>query len=102
MIQALNNENYDEIVRNNDKIVIKFYADWCGDCRRIMQKYEELATLHNTIVFASVDIEKEATLKEKLGITSIPDVRFFSDGQEVNKLVEMSPAALEEAVESFS
>ena len=101
-MKQLTADNYQSTVAESEKLVVKFYADWCPDCRRITATYEMLAETHPDIVFASADIEKEPVLKEKLNITSIPDVRFFVRGKQVQKLVEMNSEVLEEAVTALA
>ncbi|AUI50234.1 thioredoxin [Arthrobacter crystallopoietes] len=78
------------IIRENDIVLIDFWASWCGPCRMFAPVYEAASAQHPDIVFAKVDTEAEQGLAAAAGITSIPTLMAFRDGV----LVFSEPGAL--------
>ncbi len=58
--------------------IVDFYADWCGPCRQLSPIVEELAREYSgKIIVYKVDTDKETTLTQSLGITSLPSLLFI-------------------------
>lgn len=100
-IQYLNDDNFSDHTKNG-VILVDFYADWCGPCRMIAPIIEELADhFHGKAVIAKVDIEESQGVASQLGITSIPTIILFKNGQEVKRFVGVKDAeALTDLVNS--
>ena len=77
-------------INNGDKIIVEFWAEWCGPCRMMKPIFEKVATNNSSDVqmyTMNVDLNKEASIA--LGIRSIPTVKVFSNGQLVETKVGM-------------
>ncbi|MCF7732865.1 MAG: hypothetical protein K9N23_14340 [Akkermansiaceae bacterium] len=73
-------------------VIIDFYADWCGPCRKLSPILEQLAAEHGgTVVVGKVNVDKARQLVAKERIQSIPDVRFFLNGRQVDGFVGVLP-----------
>ena len=77
-------------IRDNDIVVVDFWAAWCGPCRRFAPVFERAAAEHPEIVFGKVDTEAEQALSAQADITSIPTLMVFREGV----LVFSQPGAL--------
>ena len=68
--------------------LVDFYADWCGPCRMMAPILEQLSTeLQGKVTIAKIDIETSQQVTSKFGVTSIPTLILFKNGQEVDRLV---------------
>jgi thioredoxin 1 len=79
---------FEEILAGGGVVMVDFYADWCGPCRRLKPTIHELADEYDgrvTVVTVNVDNAKE--LARQRGIRSIPDIRFFKAGEEEKRVV---------------
>lgn len=87
MIKKLTSENFNEIVKGNDKpIFIDFYADWCGPCKMAAPIVEQLAQeLDGQAVICKVNVDTEATLAQQFGISSIPTFVVIKDSKVINR-----------------
>jgi len=70
----------DETITGNNIVLIDWWAEWCGPCRRFAPIYEEAAARHDDAVFAKVDTEANQALAGAAGIMSIPTLMIFREG----------------------
>lgn len=77
---ALNKDNFASTIEGNDVVLIDFWAEWCGPCKRFSPIYEEAATRNEDVIFAKVDTEENQDLAAALEIQSIPTIMAFRSG----------------------
>ena len=90
-IIELNKDNFEEVIKSNQKVVVDFNADWCGPCRMLRPIIEELADERNDYMFASVNIDNDELLSLRYNISSIPCVVVFENGEEVKRSIGLKP-----------
>lgn len=78
MIQELNENNFDENVKDGIKLV-NFSADWCSFCQRQKPVLKEIAD--NNIWIGEVNPDKNPSLVQKYGITAFPAFLLFKEGK---------------------
>ncbi len=91
-IYHLNNENFKEIIRNNEKVVVDFWANWCMPCKIVAPIFEKLAQKYkNEIVFAKVNVDENPDIASEFGIMSIPTFIIFKNGEVVGNIIGAMP-----------
>lgn len=73
-------QTIEETIASGDIVLIDFWADWCGPCKRFAPVFEASAEANPDIVHAKVDTEVEQQLAAELQITSIPTLMAFREG----------------------
>lgn len=79
MAKIYNGENFDEIIKN--KILVDFYADWCGPCKMLGPVLENI----NEIEIIKVNVDNYNDLARKYGVMSIPCLILFDKGKELKR-----------------
>lgn len=94
-------EQFASTIEGNDIVLVDFWADWCGPCKRFGPIFESSSEQHPDIVHAKVDTEAEQQLAAELQITSIPTLMAFREGILVFNQAGALPApALEQVVDA--
>jgi thioredoxin 1 len=88
----VNKDNFEEILKSNEIVLIDFWADWCGPCKMFGPIFEKISDKNEDIVFAKCDTEKASELAAAFGIRSIPTLAVFRD----SVLLYLQPGALPE------
>lgn len=92
MIEKINAEKFDELVKGDKPVVCDFYADWCGPCKMLGPVLEELADIYaDKAVFVKVNVDDNYELSARYGIMSIPYVGVFKNGEMTDKSVGYMP-----------
>ena len=85
MVKEKKEKNFtEEISKVRGKVLVDFWASWCGPCRMLSPIMEEIGK-DNTVF--KVDVDENMSLSEEFGIFSIPCVLVFENGKEVNRSV---------------
>ena len=77
---VLTGDTFWETVRGHEIVLVDFWADWCGPCKRFAPVFERSAANHPDIVFGKVDTDAEQALSGAAQIRSIPTLFIFRDG----------------------
>ena len=85
--------DFESTVRDNDIVLVDFWAEWCGPCKMFGPIYETVSEKHPDVVFGKVDTEDQQQLAGSFGIRSIPTLMAFREGV----MVFAQPGALPEA-----
>lgn len=76
----INADSFEKTISGNDIVLVDFWADWCGPCKRFAPIYEKASEEHGDITFAKLDTDANQALSGQLGIEGIPTLMAFREG----------------------
>ncbi len=88
-VVVLTDANFEaEVLKSNIPVLVDFWAAWCGPCRQLAPVIDELAKEYKgKAKVGKFDTEENNSIPAKFGITAIPTIIVFKDGNTVNKMV---------------
>lgn len=90
----ITSDNFDEIIRQNDVVMVDFWASWCGPCKMLGPIVEEVADDYaGRATVGKVNVDDCPDLAERFGIMSIPAVFVFKAGAVVEKMIGLRQKA---------
>ena len=91
-VQMINKEEFDDVVLKSDKpVLVDFFATWCGPCKRMEPIVEQVSEEVPEVDFVKVDVDDAENLAILYGISNIPCMIFFKNGEEADRMVGAVP-----------
>lgn len=93
----------DEVLCSDKPVIVDFWAEWCGPCRMVGPVVDQIGEEYgDKVKVLKLDVENNPATAMKYGITSIPAIYVFKDGEVAKQTVGARPkAALEQEFAEF-
>lgn len=91
-MKKITTNEFDEVIKSNDKMIIEFGAEWCGPCKMMSTIFDDLEK--EGIKVYTVDVDEESELTTRFGIRNIPTIFYYENGQLITKSVGASTKSM--------
>jgi thioredoxin 1 len=82
---ADNLKEFNEILQNNDKVLVDFYAEWCGPCMSMLPTINKIAETNVNVI--KINVDSISDIPSKYAIRSLPTLIIFNKGEIKEKLI---------------
>ncbi len=91
-IQTLTDSNFDQsVIKSSVPVLVDFWAEWCGPCRRLAPTVDELATDYDgRVTVGKLNVDENPSVSMRYNIRGIPTLLLFKAGQIVEQVVGLA------------
>lgn len=91
-VVSINKNNFEnEVLKSDKKVLLDFYADWCGPCRMVSPIVDEIANEHPEYKVVKINVDQEPELASSFQVMSIPSLFVVENGKVVNQAMGAKP-----------
>jgi thioredoxin 1 len=88
----LTEDIFKKLIQSNQPVLVDFWAPWCGPCKALGPTMDKLSDLYkNKAIVGKINIDDAPELAAKLEVSSIPTVKLFKNGQEIESFTGAYP-----------
>ena len=82
--------NFDTVIAENSLVLVDFWAEWCGPCKKLSPILDEISQEENLLV-AKVNIDDNPIKPKDYSVASVPTMILFKDGKPVTTIIGAKP-----------
>jgi len=81
-VEKVTDADFSSIIQSNEKVIVKYMADWCGSCKLFAPKFRRLSDneSYSDVVFLEVNAEENETARKAAGVNNLPFLATFNGG----------------------
>ena len=90
-VLKVNKSNFDQVKNSEKKVLLDFYADWCGPCRMVSPLVDQIAEENPQYLVCKINVDDEPELAQEFGVASIPTLVVMQDGRIIEQASGAKP-----------
>lgn len=103
-VQELTDQDFKSTIKSDEKVIVKYFADWCGSCKLIAPKYKRLSDdeRFSGITFLDINAEENEEARKTAGVDNLPFFAVFKNGELVEGTATSKADKVEELLEKIA
>jgi thioredoxin 1 len=89
-IMKVTDETFDQVIKDNNLVLMDFWADWCGPCKKMEPILEDLSN-ETKILVGKLHVDENQVKPSEYSVQTIPTMVLFKDGNPVHTIVGAMP-----------
>lgn len=87
--QPVTDQNFEnEVLKSSTPVLVDFWAEWCGPCKALGPKLEEIAgEMKGKVRILKLNVDENPSMPAKYGVRGIPTMILFKNGKEIDQIV---------------
>jgi thioredoxin 1 len=86
----LTDENFEQVIKSNGLVLVDFWAEWCGPCKKVSPILDEISEEHGILV-GKLNIDENPIKPVEFSVSSIPTMVLFEDGVVIKTIIAAKP-----------
>jgi thioredoxin 1 len=86
----LTDENFEQVIKSNGLVLVDFWAEWCGPCKKVSPILDEISKEHGILV-GKLNIDENPIKTVEFSVSSIPTMVLFEDGVVIKTIIGARP-----------
>ena len=91
VIEINENEFEKEVIKEKKKVLVDFYANWCGPCKMLRPVLEQVASNNENVKIVSINVDEAENLAMSYGVFFFFFVIKFENGKEIERSIGFKP-----------
>lgn len=93
IMTEITGEQLEQLKKEGKNILLDLHGVWCGPCKMLMPKLEQIETQYDNVVFVKMDVDKNRDYVMELGIRSVPTIMIYNGKEIVDTIIGVKPDA---------
>src|SRR5262252_452531 len=90
-VQTITDGNFDQTINGGKPVLVDFWAEWCGPCRRLAPTVDQLATdFDGRVAIGKLNVDENPQIAQRFQIRGIPTLLIFKDGELADTVVGLA------------
>lgn len=104
MVIHATDKDFNEILSTNNKVVVKYFADWCGTCKLFAPKFRRMSEdeSFNGVTFVEVNAEENPEARKAAKVSNLPYMAVFKDGQLLESVATAKEDVIKEMIDKLN
>ncbi|KAI9017713.1 thioredoxin-like protein [Gaertneriomyces semiglobifer] len=87
LIHISSYQEFKKAIDDRNLCVVDFYATWCGPCKAVAPRYEQLSSRYPNVQFLKVDVDEQQKIAQECGVTAMPTFHLYRGGKKLDEVV---------------
>jgi thiol-disulfide isomerase/thioredoxin len=102
-VEVLNDQNFSSHLESNERVVVKYFANWCGSCKLFAPKFRRLSDSedYSDVSFVDINAEENPEARKLAGVSNLPFFAVFKNGELLEGVATSNEAKVKELIEKL-